>query len=124
VTRLEDVAFRLGSWAVNWITSALRTVTPEHEGLQRISIRVPFHLTPSTVCADARQTVGEGIFRQWSELDRLLVQLWESHSIRPKVIYMTLRDETEGTRDFVQRLLPATTTIGMTDLVECHGLRR
>jgi len=121
-TKLRDVVFRLGSWNVNWVTRALRTVTPEPSDLRQISIRVAHHLTPSAVGTDPRQTFGEGIFGQWAELDGPLVQFWESRSVRSNVVCLTLNEAKPGTKDFMERLLPLSTAMGITGLDECYGM--
>ena len=122
VTKLEGVVFHLGSWSVKWVIGALRIVTPEHPNLQ-ITIGVPYHLTPSTIGADAKQTVGEGSFGQWPELDRLLVQFRESRSIRSKVICMTLNEGTPGTKEFMECLLPVSAMMGILPTwIESAGL--
>ena len=70
---------------VEWIVAALQTITPEHRNLRQISIYVPYHLTLLDVGTDIKQDLGEVIFSGWSDLDRLLIRLWESHSIRLRV---------------------------------------
>ena len=50
---------------------ALRTVTLNHRHLQQIALDVP-----SLSSCPTRH--GESNYRQWSELDQLLVRLWES----------------------------------------------
>ena len=47
------------------------------------------------------------------DLDRLLVQFWDSRSIRPKVV-----TEKKGKRDWAGYLLPEITKRGIIDLVE------
>ena len=106
--KLRDVVFRLRSLRVEWIAMILRTVTPRHQDLRQISIYVHFDSTLTSAGADVRQIVGEQIVGEWSNLDRLLVQLWESRSIRPQVISATL-DEERGTRDCILCLLPEIT---------------
>jgi len=112
--RLKDVSFRVNSWWVDWIVTALRTITPEHLDLRRISIHVYFSL--AAVGADVREIIGERLFGQWSGLDRLLVQLWQSHSIRPKIQYYVLL-RNEDASDCLGCLLPETTGGRIIDLV-------
>jgi hypothetical protein len=40
-TKLKDVVFQPKSWSVEWITTALRTITPKHRDLRQISIHDP-----------------------------------------------------------------------------------
>ena len=69
--------------------------------------------------ADIRLVVGEAIFRQWSDLDRLLVQIWESRSIRPKVILAAnIWEGKEDAGTCVGYLLPEVTKRGIIDLVQ------
>jgi hypothetical protein len=105
---------------VEWIIVALQTITPEHQDLRQITISVYDNLIPSdadNIGADAEQTVGEANFRQWLNLDRLLVQIWESRSIRPKVIF-TEQEGMSVMRDCMGCLLPEITKKGIIDLVD------
>lgn len=59
----------------------------------------------------------EGSVRQeWQNLDRLLVQFWTSHSIRPKLMYKVWMGR--DVRDYASRALPGLARRGLTDLVE------
>ena len=106
------MGFQLNSWSVEWIIMALQTITPEHRELHQITIKTPHHTT--RLGADLRRAVKETNCGQWLDVDRLLAQLSESRSIRPKVVY------TVGQRmkDYVGRLLPEITKTGVIDLVE------
>jgi hypothetical protein len=106
-TKLKDVAFQLNSWSVEWVIAALRTAS-KHRDLQHISIYVPHELT----FGGSHPTM----HRQWVDLDHLLVQFWESRSIRPKVVFTK-----QGMGDYVKRILKETTGRGIIDLVECSG---
>ena len=86
VRGLKDVNFRPGSRNIEWITVALQTITPEHQDLRRISIRVSYYLTLFEVDADGGRSIGEAISRQWLDLDQRLIQLWDSYSVRPRVV--------------------------------------
>ena len=113
--RLRDVTFWAVSSSIEWITVALETVTQKVQGLQRITI----HLYDSKI-----ETSGPGVWgtaeerirEQWRSLDHLLVQLWESHSIRPRVEGSSLRDERE-VRDVFWGFLPEITKRGIVDIV-------
>ena len=115
-TKLKDVAFQPNSWNVWWVTTALRTITPNHQDLRHLSIQTPQDPNLAGAAADPGQTVGETIDRQWSDLDLLLVQFWELRSIRPEVTYPT----GQRMRDFVGNLLPEITKRGIVDLVAVH----
>ena len=98
---------------------ALRTVTPDHRHFQQISLYVPRLRSRYTKnAAYDRYGVGESCYRQWLELDHLLVQLWESHSIRLTVSYRASPGkEGEVTDSRVHNLLPEVTNRGIADFV-------
>lgn len=106
--KLRDVVFRPEKLRIGSITTALQTITPKHQDLQQISIYVHFDSTLTKTGADVRQTVGEQILGEWLDLDRLLAQLWESRSIRLKVI-STARNEGQGMKNCIESLLPEIT---------------
>jgi hypothetical protein len=114
-TKLKDVAFRLTSWSIERVATALQTITAEHQDFRQIKIYIPYCLTLHGVGANVRPAIGTANFGQWLDLDRLLVKLWESHSIRPKVICTTRTEK----GDCVGCLLPEITRRGILDLVEC-----
>lgn len=106
-TKLKHVVFRWGSLGSGWITMALETITLRHQDLQQISIDVWGGLVALT-SPDAR----------WSDLDRLLLKLWDSHSIRPKVVDSLTEVAKTGSRDWVGYLFPEATGRGIIDVVE------
>jgi hypothetical protein len=105
-TKLGGAVFRPASLNVEWITATLQTITPEHRNLRKISIYVPYHLTLFHVGDNVRQTIGEANFEQWLDLNRLLVQFWESCSIHPNVIRTRPNWEGRDERDCIGCLLP------------------
>ena len=97
-----------------WITLALQTVTPNHRDIQKIVI----HFTSGGGGIDIRQTIGETGYREWLDLDRVLVQLWESHSTRLEVRHNgVMENENKDVIDCMVCLLPKRTKRGF-DLVE------
>ena len=87
---------------------ALQTV--ESENLLRITVRPD---------ADTFvRTIKEPVRQQWRDLDRLLVQFWTSHSIRPKITFEA-GARRKDIRDYAPNLLPELTRRGLVDLVEC-----
>ena len=118
-TKLNDAAFRVISENVSWTTMALQTITPEHRDFRHISIFVPYH---SLHCvyprAQVERAVQETIYQQWLDLDGLLVQFWESRSIRPRVTCEMPAWEGQGVRDSIKRLLPEVTRRGIMDLLQ------
>jgi hypothetical protein len=107
------VIFHLGSWTVEWVIKALQTITFEHRDLRQITIGVSYLSTRLGIYENARRAIGETHHGQWLELDRLLIQFWESHSIRPKVVYLVREDM----GDFAEYALPEITWRGILDLV-------
>ena len=113
-TRLTDVAFKC--WLrPTWILAALRTITCDHRELKWITLAV---LSPQGLNDHyfVKDVVGED--QGWLELDRLLAQLGESHSIGVKVLY-NIRTDTNGGRERSRMgvLLPEVTTRGIVELV-------
>ena len=113
-TRLTDVAFTC--WLhPTWILTALQTITRDHRELKRITLAV---LSPQGFNdhESVKNVVGEN--QGWLELDRLLAQLGESHSIGVKVLY-NIRTDANGGRERSRMgiLLPEVTTRGIVELV-------
>jgi len=106
-TKLEDVEFRCSEPNVRSITMALQTA--KFESLQRITI-----LADATTFANP---IEETICQEWQDLDRLLAQLWTSHSVCPKVTFKKIKGW-GGFRDVPPSLLPELTRRGVVDVVE------
>jgi hypothetical protein len=105
VTKLKDLSFLFRGSNVQRITMALQSV--KSENLRQITIH-PYQIPANEIEATKR--------RQWQDLDRLLVQFWTSHSIRPMIKYKAR----EGERDFrglAPSLLPELMGRGLVDLV-------
>lgn len=85
-TKLKDAVFRPRSPNVEWITMALQTITQQHRDLRQVSIHIYHKSDLATAGANIKQTIGEQIYGQWSDLDHLLNQYWESRSVRLKVV--------------------------------------
>ncbi|KAF9786139.1 hypothetical protein BJ322DRAFT_1210669 [Thelephora terrestris] len=85
-TKLREVAFWF-DFDANWITHTLKTILPEHGDLRKISIYINRSFDGSADDpVNSKMTFREEVHRQWMDLDDLLVQLWESHSVRTKLI--------------------------------------
>jgi len=82
--------------------------TVKSKNLQSITIS-PFYCVPVTV--------GGAILQERNDLDRLLVQFWFTHSIRPQVMYL-VGNGWEDPRDCVPSSLPELTRKGLVDLVK------
>jgi len=74
--KLKHLVLRYGMPSIRWITMALQTA--KSKNLQTITIR-----PDATTFGNP---VGVTLYEEWQELDDLLVQLWTSRSIRPKVM--------------------------------------
>ena len=108
-TKLQDVDFLSASLNIRWITAAIRTTTPKHRDLRKISIHVPYSKTSfDTVKRSAN-------YQEWLDLDRLLVQIWESHSTSLRVICTTQLGQPEGMIGLADCLLPELTRRGRVD---------
>ena len=111
--------FRLDRWSVQFVITALQTISSEHRDLRQIAIHIPYDSPITGADVNIRQAIGETDYGQWLNLDRLLVRLWETYSIRPEVAVPTERVEgTEGMRDCVGHLLPEITNRGIIHLGE------
>ena len=95
---------------------ALQTITQKHRDLRRVSIHVSHHDMPSTG-ANIREILGEQIYGQWLNLDHFLNQIWESLSIRSKVVCI-IPEEGHDIEDYIGYLLPEMKKRGTIDLVE------
>ena len=115
-TKLKDVTFRVDTSGVEWVVIALRTITPKHRDLRRISISA-FYPSDFVIIGAMMQMVEEQNFGKWSELDRLLVQLWESYSTPPMILFWT-PSKWKNARDLMGHLLPEATGGGKVDLFE------
>jgi len=107
-TKLKHLTFlgRHPRSTVQWITAALQTVNSKT--LQSITIDQD---------GGRPETIGEGFHKEWQDLDRLLVQFWTSHSIRPQMMYVAWEGR-KDLRDCRSSLLPELTRRGLVDLVK------
>jgi hypothetical protein len=112
-TKLRSVEF-LCQLNPRWITVALRTIMHNHRALH-LSISVPDALDyPGyTLAKNVGHSIGEAASLGWLELDRLLIQLYESHSIRPKILF---REDEQNARGLMGRLLPEVMAGGIVEL--------
>ena len=114
-TRLRVARFDSAHMDTMWIVTALQTITSRHGDLRQIVIDIydPTFRDPGT---DIRQMVGEAVYGEWLDLDRLLVQFWELRSIRLKIVYIMTSEDIEEAVDCVLCLLPEMTRSGGIDL--------
>ena len=118
-TRLRDMVFLCGRGGASCVAMTLRAVTSNHTNLRQITLYVPHTAYgPTLNLADLMDELGETEYGHWLELDRVLAQLWESHSIRPRVLHFAPSGEKEReSNSCVHALLPEITRRGIADLV-------
>ena len=109
-----------------WITSTLKTITRDHRNLQLVGIDasdVLFGIV--TDDGDPEDALGQDIYGGWLELDLLLAQLRESHSISLEVSYnahgMMIEDDAKSLLEYV---LPEVMGKGRVKLIGQEGVRR
>jgi len=127
VTRLKEIVFRPRRTDPMWIVMALQTIASEHRDLREILIQVPDHTRSISDPFNVRQILGEVCYRQWMDLDRLLVQFWELRAIRPKIAYCVAEEKKTAMCAYTGNLLPEITERGIIELVdldELHGSRK
>jgi hypothetical protein len=105
-TKLKDVKFRCDRPTIRWITTALRSI--ESKNLQQVIIHCHFIL---------ENPVGEAVYREWQDLDHVLVQFWASHSIHPKIKYEVWEGGINW-RALAPSLMPELTRRRAVDLLE------
>ena len=105
-TKLKDVKFWCNRPTIQWITMALQSI--KSKNLQQVIIHCHFIL---------ENPVGETVYREWQDLDHVLVQFWASHSIRPKVV-CGMGEKASYLVALVPTLLPELTRRRMADLRE------
>ena len=86
---------------------AMTLQTAESINLEQIAILLTTFRTP----------IVESDYREWQDLDRLLLQFWTSRSIRPQIRFKNEKDR-RNLRDVAPRLLPELTSRGIVDLVK------
>ena len=91
---------------VKWITKTLQTAKSEY--LEQITIFVP---------SSATNPVPATVNSEWEDLDHLLVQLWTSRSVRPRLGYMK-KLECDDMEAWVPILLPELTSRGIIEVVK------
>jgi len=65
---------------------ALQTITPKHQDLWQITIWTPYYRYPGTwEPVNLKEAAGEEGYRQWIDLESLLVQLLGSRATRTTV---------------------------------------
>lgn len=110
--QLRDVEFVCEKSDVRWITEVLRTA--EIRNLKSVSVVVSHFVALHASRLDAADL-------GWSDLDRLLVELWALNSLRLRVMCRS-RDGWKDPEGDVAKVLPESTRRGIVDLVK-YGVR-
>ena len=99
---------------------ALKTITSSHRNLQQISIRLPSHFGHTIPATIEQRIEAARPGMRWPDLDRHLIEFWESRSIRIRILCPHSRPThgKRGVKDWVPYLLPELTKKGVIDLVE------
>ena len=122
LTKLKDVTIRCKSWSIGWVIATLKTI--KSEDLQKIAIHLPGNLDCKKLELTIKDIGGTNSGLRWWNLDRLLVQFWESKSIRPKVLYSQMEYGMERANDLARCLMPESSRRGIIDLVEVRTAHR
>ena len=121
-TKLKKIVIMCKRVGAKWVAAMLRSVTSNNRNLRQIILCVPDMcycpiLRPGDP-SNVLDVLGETDLSHWLELDRALAQLWESHSIRPKVYYYASSGKDEREWDScIHEVLPEITRRGIADLV-------
>ena len=99
---------------------ALKTITARHRDLQEVAIHTHFPFALPGDPVDPRQTIGADVFRQWVDLDHVLIRLMELHAVRVKVMYRPLRRKKELC-EYLKELLPGVTGRGRVEPANFAG---
>jgi hypothetical protein len=126
-TKLEDVAFTCPQ-SPQWVASTLRTITSDHRNFRQISLSYgnrhlnTYHITPHGF----QTLMGDADYQGWLKLDRLVVELWESHSVRLRVLYGGPASSASmpGTKFCMESLFPETTVKGVVDPINYDDAER
>jgi hypothetical protein len=94
-TELEEVAFRFDGNCLKWVTSTLKTITSNHRNFQRVVICVPLSFFDNGLSLELKvgENVREETYLLWTDLDRVLVGLWESRRVRTEVVVREGKEE-------------------------------
>ena len=121
-TKLREVAFYLDGLYIPWVIVTLKTITPKHRDLQEVTISSSILSRLVGRSIDVKTAVGPISHGQWVDLDIVLVQLWEWHSVRVKIAYYS-GGEGEQVPKLIEEMLPETTRRGIVRTANFSELR-
>ena len=110
------VAFRFHGDYIEWVTTALKTITFEHNNFQRVIICVPNSLLGNSAPFNIPESVREETYSQWIDLDRVLVRLWEPRRVRTEALARAGKEE--QLNECLGMLLPEMTKRGAIELLD------
>ena len=111
-TKLKDVEFWLAGPYIRWIVMTLEP--------PKLQERKTLSRSPSARLPTFHDLIEETVHQEWQDLDHLLVELWTSHSIFPKVTPVIYTGVERGNRlsELVESLLPELASRGAVNAVE------
>ena len=121
-TQLKEVVLVYEEQNPWWAVATLRTITLDHRTLRQVSVQA-FNFLHSLDSndldpANVIHIVGETTFQALLELDHVLTRLWESHAIRPEIVYnVPPYVSEEKAKSYMGVLLPELTKRGLAKLV-------
>ena len=107
---LHGVTFGSSFLNLGWVVAALETITRKNNALHQVTIYVFDEVSGGPDVSPFQR-----FYREWTSLDRLLVEFWESRSIIPK-----LQNPWGGEDDpawYIRDLLPESTRREILNLV-------
>lgn len=108
ITKLKNLELRWGDPNIQWIVMSLSTV--KSESLQQITITIGLY-------ASFIHPVEASTNREWRDLDHLLIQLWTSRSILPRIKYQKRNGE-DKVGELLSELLPKLASRGVVGAFE------
>lgn len=100
----------------------LETITSNHRDLRQITIHIPYNSDYNSDPNLIKEVEAAKPGTRWSDLDRLLVQLLEFHSIVSKIVCLRTEDGTMRVGDRTNHLLPRAVERGAVEIVERSNL--
>ena len=104
-TKLKHAKFRCEMLSARCVVTALESITPAHRSFKNISLYIRHF---GGLGANSRMG--------WSDLDRLLVEFWESRSIC--LLVLCPSRDWRSVQEWVKYLLPEVMKRGIVDVVE------
>lgn len=117
----QEAVFHPEELNTSWVAMTLKTITSEHRDLQKVLIHCFGISDYGDGQTNARTTIGDESHGDWIDLDRTLMQVWESLAVCTEISYFS-RGKRKRARNFMEHLFPETTKRGIVKLVD-HSYR-